>query len=135
MKHIIFCLSVILSSGICHAESFDGCYQLLDTGVMYPAICLSGTNEEGIGGSGARMAIFHTNTDELSACLHSTGLQISDEEFVFEIDGRRELVLNNFTRTQKTLSGGAKVGSTQMQFVKLNDATQLIESARDNNCN
>ncbi|PIT98794.1 MAG: hypothetical protein COT74_13965 [Bdellovibrionales bacterium CG10_big_fil_rev_8_21_14_0_10_45_34] len=131
-----FFTSAIANVGNANASSFDGCYQLLDTGVMYPAVCISGTEEEGISGAGARLAVFNTNTTELAACLISTALKISDKEFIFEIDGQKELVLNNFNTDYGVLKGDATVGRTKIKFVKLStESTQrLMESAEKGNC-
>ncbi|RYZ76434.1 MAG: hypothetical protein EOP05_05020 [Proteobacteria bacterium] len=135
MKQLVLAFVLMLSAGVAHAVDFDGCFQLLDAGVMYPAICLSGTIEEGIGGAGVRMAIFDTNTSRLKACLRSTSSSMDEDEFVFYIDNRRELVLSNFDIKSGTLSGDALVGRTPLKFVKLANAPTLLSSARAGNCN
>lgn len=101
-----------------HSVNYDGCYQLVTAGAMYPAICLSGTMEEGINGAGVRMAIFHTNTDILSACAKSSRSGIDANTYFFEADGKKQLILSDIeVRDNKPVQGKATIGSTQLSFV------------------
>ncbi len=134
MTKFIFTLLFVSLSSFAHSRNYDGCYQLVDTGVMYPAICLSGTVEEGIGGSNARLAIFGTNTSSLKACLRSTSLVMDNSKLEFFINGKKELVLSNFSANGN--SGDAKVGNTRVKFVRLNEVESrpLTDSAYRGNC-
>lgn len=79
-----------------NATRWDGCYQLLDTGVMYPAICFQGTTEEGINGSNVRLFVFKTNTNILDVCAIGQVTKMTARELTFEKDGVKEVVLSNF---------------------------------------
>lgn len=134
MKNILFALVALSTSTLAFARNYDGCYQLLDTGVMYPAICLSGTAEEGIGGANARLAIFGANTNTLKACLRSTALSMTQSKLEFIMNGRKELVLFNFSPNGQT--GEAMVGNTKVKFVRLTsqESRPLTDSAYRGDC-
>lgn len=103
--------------------SYDGCYQLFMPGAMYPAFCLSGTAEEGIGGAGARMVIFHTNTDRVIACSSSSSLAEYGNTFEFIIAGRKELILRTLTFDPAIKMGDAVFGKTTLKYMQLDAAT------------
>lgn len=134
MKTMMLIGTFLALSSHAFARSYDGCYQLLDTGVMYPAICISGSMEEGIGGANARLAVFSTNTNKLKACLRSTAISITNSKFEFIIDGRKELILSNFSADGKT--GNAQLGNTRIKFVRLDERSSrpLTDSAYRGDC-
>lgn len=134
MKKLVLAGLCLTFSSFAFSRNYDGCYQLLDTGVMYPAICISGTIEEGIDGANARLAIFKTNTDTLLGCIRSTALNMDISKFEFIINGRKELVLSHFS--EDGISGDAMIGKTKLQFVRLSEITAqpLLDSAYRGNC-
>lgn len=133
MRHFLFAFLVTLSVSA-SARSFDGCYQLFGNGALYPAICISGTTEEGIGGAGARLAIFEANTNRLVKCLLSDSLVMNTSRLEFIVNGKRELILNGVSKDGK--SGTATVGKTDLKFSKLTEtqARPLTDSAYRQHC-
>jgi len=116
---------------------FDGCYQLYLPGTMYPAFCLQGTAEEGINGSGVRLAIFGTNTDRLVQCLVSTSSGMTDTSFVFERNGKAEMTLQNVQTKNGRKEGDAIIGRTNLKFMEINsrDTDRLMNIANSSaNC-
>lgn len=111
--------------------NMDGCYQLVVSGALYPAFCLFGTTEEGINGSGVRMVIFHTNSSKVIACANSSRSGVEDNQFYYEADGQRQLVLSNINVKDKTpIQGDAQLGNTKLNFVYLSShhSQSLIDS-------
>lgn len=98
---------------------FDGCYQMYLPNVMYPAFCLSGTSEEGIGGSGARLVIFSTNSDQILACGKSSSLDFSSNSLQFIQNGTAELVLKNLKTENLRLEGDVVLGRTNLKFIQI----------------
>lgn len=98
---------------------FDGCYQMYLPNVMYPAFCLIGTSEEGIGGSGARLVIFSTNSDQILACGKSTSLDFSSNSLKFIQNGTAELILRNLKTENLRLEGDATLGKTNLKFIQI----------------
>lgn len=105
--------------------NFDGCYQMLVPGAMYPAFCLFGTTEEGINGSGVRMVVFGTNTNRVIACLKSSASGISNNEFFFEAENAKQLILKNISTdgSKKPVQGDVLMGRTALNFVYLSPDT------------
>ncbi|MCM2323455.1 MAG: hypothetical protein NDJ90_09360 [Oligoflexia bacterium] len=118
-----FLFSVVTMSGSLAGTrlGYDGCYQIYMPGVMYPAFCLEGTAEEGIGGAGVRLAIFKTNTSRLASCLISTASGMGEDSFVFERDGKKELSLENVRVENNRREGDVIVGRYNLKFMEIND--------------
>ena len=110
---------------------FDGCYVLFEQGSLFPAFCLQGTTEEGINGSGVRLAIFETNTTEVIKCAKSSSLSMSDNTLSYEIDGKVALELTDVKLKDDLKVGKAKLGRTQLKFSELSaeKSKNLIRSA------
>ncbi len=106
--------------------AFDGCYQLYQTGSLYPAFCLQGTMEEGINGSGVRLAII--DADKVIKCSKSSASGMTRDSFTYKIDGRVELELKNVKIESNKKVGDAIIGSTQLKFMEINanDTQRLI---------
>ena len=135
MKKAMF-LAMFLFSSVALGQSrlgFDGCYQLYMPSTMYPAFCLQGTAEEGIGGSGVRLVIFRTNTDRIAKCALSSGSGMTRESFTFEMDGRVELELKNVRTISGRNEGDAIFGRTALKFMEINDrdTNRLFQVAND----
>lgn len=102
---------------------FDGCYQLYKPSSMYPAFCLEGTAEEGISGAGVRLVIFGTNTDKVVHCSKSSGAGMTFDSFTYELNGKKELILENVTSTDGHKEGDAVFGRTRLKFIEVDRAT------------
>lgn len=105
------------------AVNYDGCYQLFMPSATAPSFCLDGTNEEGIGGAGARLVIFRTNTDLITACAVSSALGVSENSFEFILNNKRELVLSEVKLNRFRLEGIATFGKTKLQFIQIDAST------------
>ena len=113
-------------ASVAHADpGFDGCFQLYVPGAMYPAFCLQGTTEEGIGGSGARLAIFATNTDRLVYCSKSTASAMTADSYLFELNGKKEMILENVKDVSGRKEGDAIFGSTRLKFMEIDAGNTL----------
>lgn len=95
MKTFVF-LILSLTAGSRAWAGWDGCYQLVNTGVMYPALCFQGTEEEGINGSNVRLFVFRTNTNTLDTCAVGRITKLSRTDLIFEKNGIKEVVFANF---------------------------------------
>ncbi len=102
---------------------WDGCYQLYLPNAMYPAFCLKGTNEEGIGGASARIVFFGTNTDKISGCGLSSSLNSYTNSFEFIANASKQLILSEAEFVNSSLEGNATVGRTKLKFFKLDFRT------------
>jgi hypothetical protein len=123
MSPALAAFALVFSSSFAQAAAkFDGCYQLYLPNIMYPAFCLDGTTEEGIGSAGARLVFFGTNTDRIIACGSSSALVIRGDSLEFVQIGQSELILKNVTMNRGFLQGDAVLGSTELKFLKLDDA-------------
>lgn len=122
MKSIGFA-SVFMLAAPAFAQSatllgFDGCYQLYMPGSMFPAFCLQGTAEEGIGGAGVRLAIFGTNTSRVVKCARSSASRMTENSFEFHLDGRKEMALTEVQIKNQRKAGFATFGSTRLNFAE-----------------
>jgi hypothetical protein len=133
MKKLVLVFGIMILAAQANAENMDGCYLLFEPNVAYPTICLQGTMEEGIGGAGARLTIFHTNSDKVIACVKSTSLVMTPDELRFQVDGKDEIILNKFDTTDGYLKGDAKIGNTQLKFGRWDAKTekQLLKIANE----
>ena len=114
---------------------FDGCYQLYEEGAAYPAICLQGTEEEGINGSGVLLAIIES--DQVIKCTKSSASSMTRDSFAYEINGRVQLELKNVELKNRKKVGDAIFGASQLKFTELNksDSDHFIRIAnRDPSC-
>ena len=119
-------IALLAFASVAHADpGFDGCFQLYVPGAMYPAFCLQGTAEEGIGGSGARLAMFATNTDRLVYCSKSTLAKATVDSYTFELNGKNEMTLENVKDVSGRKEGDAIFGSTRLKFMEI-DAGNTI---------
>lgn len=121
MKKMFLAGLCLTLSSMAYSRNYDGCYQLATKGVMYPVLCLSGTAEEGIGGGNARLALFGTNTHILKECLKSSSISITQSTFEFIVNGKKELVLSNFSADG--IDGDATIGSTKLKFFRFSKST------------
>ncbi|OFZ81200.1 MAG: hypothetical protein A3K03_09195 [Bdellovibrionales bacterium RIFOXYD1_FULL_44_7] len=117
---------------------FDGCYQLHgQEDIMYPAFCLQGTTDEGTNGSGVRLAIFGPNTDRLTQCLVSTSSSMTETSFVFELNGKAEMIMKNIQIINGRKVGDALIAKAKLKFIEINshDTNHLMYIANSSaNC-
>ena len=132
MKLILMGLGFLLTAGITFAAppvefDYDGCFQLYSESATFPAFCLSGTTEEGIGGAGARLILFNPSSGDVIACILSSGLNVTENAFEFQVKGSAE---NGIILQGGIMSGRAKLGKTELSYSLLNrlDTEKLIKS-------
>lgn len=118
-------LSCLFATTSQAAVNYDGCYQLYMPGSMYPSFCLDGTQEEGIGGAGARLVIFDTNSDSISACAVSSSLGGPVNTLEFILGDRKELTMSDVKLVQSRLEGTATFGKTSLRFIQINTALSI----------
>lgn len=135
MKKFLLSLALMAApfSAAQAAFNFDGCFQLVTRGAMYPAFCLSGTNEEGINGAGVRLVIFGTNTDRVIACGLSSSLGGSEDSLEYIQNDVKELVLSEVKESGGRLQGKATLGRTVLDFFQINqdDSSRLMQKFYD----
>lgn len=117
---LLFCF---FSTKSLAAVNYDGCYLLFMPSATAPSFCLDGTNEEGISGAGARLVIFRTNTDLITACAVSSALGASEDSFEFILNNKKELVLSEVKLNRSRLEGIATFGKTKLQFIEMDSTT------------
>lgn len=100
---------------------FDGCYALFVPGGDRGAICLSGTAEEGINGSGVRLSVF--DSGEMTQCFRSTASGMTRDSFTFILKGKDLLTFRNIVRKNGKLRGEAVVGKELVNFAQLDPST------------
>lgn len=129
LTYTLLTFSAINTANAQVGYNFDGCYQMYLPNVMYPAFCLDGTSEEGIGGSGARLVIFSTNSDQILACSKSSSLDFSDYSLKFIQNGTAELILKNLKSKNHRLEGDAVLGKTNLKFIQISpsESQHLME--------
>jgi hypothetical protein len=126
MKNLlIIALALAAFPAASHAAGYDGCYQLVVPGAMYPKFCLQGTTEEGLNGANVRLAIFRTNTEILLHCARSSASAGNETGFTFEVNGVKEMILSNVTSSNGVRTGDATFGSTKLNFVQFGAETAL----------
>lgn len=121
MKKIVFII-LVLSAQLSQAMYSDGCFHLYANSASYPVICLTGTTEEGIGGMGAKLTVFQTNTDSILTCKKASQLAYSSqkEQLTVMINNQPQLILNFSSKSPYGLrQGSAILNKTQLSFLEL----------------
>ena len=121
---------------------FDGCYSLYKEGDAgdqdeYPAICLQGTEEEGINGAGVLLATINIESDQVIKCFKSSASGMTRDSFTYEFDGQVQLELKNVKLKNRIKVGDAIFDASQLKFTELNksDSSKFIRIAnRDRSC-
>ncbi len=95
MKNLFMCLTVFSASvSFANGNSgFDGCYMLTNGETPSGMICISGTTEEGIGGSNARLVVMDVATPK--SCVKSTSLKMTATRLEFLVGDQPQLILSN----------------------------------------
>jgi hypothetical protein len=75
MKVMMTLIALVFATQASAIVDADGCYQSYLPNSMFPAVCISGSNEEAAIPT-ARIAIFHTNTDNVIWCERATTIEI-----------------------------------------------------------
>lgn len=123
MRNLFIAVLLFSASKSYGAIDWDGCYQLYLPGSMHPAVCIDGTNEEGINGAGVRLVIFRTNTDVISACGLSSSLQGTQNSLEFMTGSTPQMILKNVEAVASRLEGDATFGKTNLKFLKIDAHT------------
>jgi hypothetical protein len=135
MKTMLTAAALALVSTTALADSsrlgFDGCYDMYRPGSMFPSFCLLGTAEEGVGGSNVRLALFHTNTDQVTHCLRSDAVELTEDSFTFIVNNKKEMILKNVVEENGLKSGVVVLGKTVLNFLERDETTtdQLMRNA------
>ncbi len=77
----------------------DGCYQMYKPSTVYPVLCVSGSAEEGIGGSNARVGLIGPNSTEVAWCGSTESIKNSSDKLsvTYSFDagtGIRKIILD-----------------------------------------
>ena len=118
------------------ANNYDGCYQIYMPGAAYNVICVQGTAEEGIAGSGARLAVLDAFGKAVDRCMKSSGIKITADSFVFESKGVAEFVMKNVKIADGLKEGDLISGKDQVLFRQISNKTseRFMKLANDK-CN
>lgn len=78
MKKLVLGLALALGA---HGYGLDtdGCFQMYLPSVMYPVICVDGSNEEGIGGAQARVSLVGPNSLKVNYCDHTSSIRYTGD--------------------------------------------------------
>ena len=79
-----FATMVIVSTAYAQASITDGCYQTFRPGSMNVVICVSGSAEEGLGGSGAQIAIVGPNGGDVLFCQKTSKISVDRNSTSFQ---------------------------------------------------
>lgn len=121
MKAFLFALLSLASAAPAFSApmgNLDGCYELYNRNSDYAIACLSGTNEEGIGGSGARLAVLDFDTFDVLSCASSQSIKITEKTFTFVAQDSDLLVLKNLVSRFGTIQGEAVLAGKELKFTK-----------------
>ena len=97
---------------------FDGCYQLYTPGTRLPAFCLRGTSEVPSEKNMALLAVFGKFSQKIETCTKAAIVGQTDNSFFFELDGIKQLVLENVKVVNERKEGDAIFNGTRAQFVE-----------------
>jgi len=117
-------------SNLALALDADGCFQTYQTSSLYPVICVSGSNEEGIGGRGARVVLIGPNSTEIAWCGVTTSLStvgsfaIDKNNFEFHFSPESGMLTIAFSGTAS--EDGRESGTVQFNEVNSNVTLQYI---------
>jgi hypothetical protein len=131
-KLALFAMSLVSISQA--RAGWDGCYQLVTRGVMYPAICFQGTEEEGIDGTGVRLFVFRTNTNTLDVCALGQVTRMTETEFTFEKNKIKEVVFTNFDGQVANAMIDGFPSNVSAVRLSAESAGRLLENANSEAC-
>lgn len=122
MNSIILSISLLASS---FALANDGCYVMYQQGVMYPSLCISGSTEEGIGGSNARVVLFHVNSGTPEKCYRTSAISIDENsDMTLTLEGGVQLAMQKKSETAQGLAvGDIQVGKFKLMYEQLDKKT------------
>jgi len=148
MKFITALIFLAVSSSAYAVIDADGCYVTYLPGSMYPAVCITGSNEEGAIPT-AKVAIFGTNTDTVVWCgraisiaRHSFEANSNHIEFGFDQTTGMNSILINGTKSSDENEQGELTFyevpmSVELQYLRLDQETTarlLIEMIDSDKC-
>ncbi len=88
----------------------DGCHALANPGIIYGVMCLSGLNEEGIGGSGAKAAFVSQAGQEIKWCGISTKIENAEGTLVIDFTDGTKLTFSGSKNDQNVKMGQTTMG-------------------------
>ena len=126
---LIVTMMMLASSTVSLALNLDGCYVTYVEGAMYPAICISGSNEEAAVPT-TRIAVFETNTDVVGWCAQvDTQERLSFEEDVVDVKfgfdpntGMKSIALKG-KEASGDITFDEVAGSIELKYSRLNKET------------
>jgi hypothetical protein len=143
MKLVLALLFLGASASAYSIVDADGCYQTFVPGSMYPAVCVSGSNEEGRIPT-ANIAIFGTNTDSVVWCgratsivRHSFAKNSNSVEFGFHRSTGMNSIKINGVKSRTSEEGkfvfNEVAESVDLQYFRLDDKTakRLLNEMRN----
>ncbi|MCX6123732.1 MAG: hypothetical protein NTV34_03125 [Proteobacteria bacterium] len=107
----------------------DGCYALSVPGSSSGVICVGGLSDEGIGGSGVRVA-YGTQTSSTEWCGKSTSAGFKEQQFVVSFNPATQMISMSFKGTpdrgtviikETDPRGGGTMSYNYMAYLKAND--------------
>ncbi len=122
MKVILASLMFLTSTAALSVNA-DGCFVTYVVGAMYPAICVSGSNEEAAFPT-TRVAIFGTNTDNVAWCARvNSQARLSYEKN----ENHVEFGFDHATGMKSILFNGKAEGSREKGSIIFNEVKESIE--------
>lgn len=121
----LFLLGSIFVSSLGFAWTGDGCFLMYKNASIYPVFCLVGTEEEGIGGSNAKLVLFETNSDAPTNCSKTSSLSVDStkKSLAIEVDDKLEMTLfYKSPKSQKPRRGIVVVGHSEFNFEELSES-------------
>ncbi len=110
----------------------DGCYALSVPGSSSGIICLDGLNEEGINGSGVRVA-YGVSVSDTDWCAETTSSGFINGKFMLSFNPSTGMISMSFNGSSKSGSievqeKGEPVNKMSYNFVQSVDGTQMFKS-------
>lgn len=137
MKHFTIYFALLASiPSLSYALNADGCFQLYRPSVMYPIICVDGSNEEGIGGRGARVALVGPNSLVVRKCLLTKSIRFEGtpetNKTTFFFENSETVRFNGAINPQSNNEEGTvTIGSTALNYVRLADPSRILRAVYD----
>jgi hypothetical protein len=125
MKNLIFiALTTLISLPALAQEQArvgDGCYQLVQREALLTLICISGSTEEGIGGSNARIAQLDPNDGSVAQCDKTSKIETSKTAVTFWVGDN----FFKFTPSSEKKGFVTDEDANRFEYIKLESQTIL----------
>lgn len=146
MKFVTFVVASLILLAVpsfSFAINADGCFQMYLPSVMYPVICVSGSNEEGIGGRGARVALVGPNSLLVRSCSLTSSIRfegdVTKNKVTYFFDNGESIRFDGaINPTTNREEGKVTIGRTTLNYMRLlpSDTQRVLDAVyKSGKCN